>query len=110
MSTKPKPKYIVKKYGKDFHSNGGALTLNKHEVSDVALQDGKSTKTHNDGWTITGVIHEDDYYWVNEFSATHPRLGFVKGDFEKQVRASSEKAFKHFWKHHQPEAWDYGDI
>jgi len=47
---------------------------------------------------------------VNEFSAIHPKLGWVKGDFEGEVSAFSKKAFDHFYKHHEPSAWDYQDI
>lgn len=90
---------VTKTYGKDFHSEGGALTL---KPSDLV--------THPDGWTITGEVHEDYYEWVNEFEATHPVYGRVWGDFEAQVFADSQEAFDHFYISHQPEAWDYGDI
>lgn len=101
---------IVKEFGKDFHSNGGALTLRQSEVTDTEAESGTHTRTHESGWTITGKIYEDYYVWVNDFIATHPELGRVEGNFEHEVRATSEKAFRHFWKHHEPEAWDYMDI
>ena len=101
---------ITKKFGVDFHSDGGALTLDAKEVTDGEEQGGVHTKTHDDGWTITGEIHEDYYEWVNAFKATHPEHGLVEGDFEQAVTATSEEAFAHFWKHHEPQAWDYYDI
>ena len=62
------------------------------------------------GWTITGEIHEDYYEWVNYFDATHPTLGWVRGDYESEIEASSMKAYTHFINNHPPEEWDYHDI
>jgi len=90
---------ITKKFGVDFDSKYGALTLRPEDIG-----------THKDGWTITGEVHEDYYEWVNEFEAIHKKYGKVWGDFEGEVHADSEKGFKHFYKHHTPEEWDYGDI
>jgi len=101
---------IYKKFGEDFKSEGGALTLASEEVTDGNEEQGVYTKAHNDGWVITGKIIEDYYVWVNSFVAYHPIYGFVCGDFEDTVYASSEEAFAHFWQHHEPEAWDYEDI
>ncbi len=99
---------IEKKYGEHFTSNGGALTLETSEVTDSNAQGGKHTKTHDDGWTITGEIMEDYFVWV--FEATHSRFGRVFGDFEDVVYADSEEGFADFYEHHKPEDWDYGDI
>ncbi len=101
---------ITRKFGKHFNSSGGALTLNVSEVTDGGEESGTHTKTHDDGWTITGKIHEDYFIWVNEFEAVHPTLGKVWGDFEKKVLATSKKAYDDFHANHKPEAWDYGDI
>lgn len=102
---------ITKKYGVDFHSEGGALTLHRESVTEDDDKDrGIDTRTHESGWTITGEIHEDYYVWVNAFEATHPAFGKVWGDFESEVHADSEEGFSDFWKHHEPEAWDYQDI
>lgn len=90
---------LTKTFGKDFHSPGGALTLRPHDIGE-----------HKDGWTITGEIHEDYYEWVNDFTAVNPSYGAVWGDFEGKVYATSQEAFDHFYSHHTPEAWDYGDI
>ena len=62
------------------------------------------------GWTIKGEIHNDYFEWVNEFEASHPEYGFVRGDFEHEVIASSIDAFNDFVSHYPPEAWSYGDI
>jgi hypothetical protein len=62
------------------------------------------------GWTIVAKIHEDYYTWINYFEATHADYGFVKGDFESKIEASSKKTYDHFIKHHPYEEWDYGDI
>lgn len=78
-------------------------------MTDGGHESGTHSRTHDDGWTITGEIHEDYYVWVNDFEATHPTLGRVWGNFEGEVKATSKAAFDHFWKHHEPEAWDYYD-
>jgi len=101
---------ITKKFGVDFTSSGGALTLEAAEVSDDDPTSGEHTKTHEDGWKITGEVFEDYYTWVNYFSAEHPTLGKVWGDFEDEVFADSEEAFADFYSKHEPSAWDYGEI
>lgn len=101
---------ITKKYGTDFTSEGGALTLPSWAVNDSRATEGVHERTHETGWTIRGEIHEDYYTWVNYFEATHPKFGKVAGDFEAEVTADSQEGFDDFWKNHEPEAWDYGDI
>lgn len=100
----------VYKFGVDFNSVGGALTLDRCEVGTKPYEGGIHTRTHRDGWNITGEIHEDYYYWVNDFRAIHPTLGIVEGNFEDKVFATSKEAFNDFWAKHEPTAWDYGDI
>lgn len=102
---------ITKQFGKDFNSDGGALTLDVSEISEVGHKyNVPQTRTHVDGWTIYGISHEDYYEWVNEFNASHPIYGNVWGDFEEKVFADSEEGFDHFYQNHQPHAWDYMDI
>lgn len=62
------------------------------------------------GWTIVGEVHEDYYVWVNYFEARHPTFGWVKGDYEDEVKAKSKKALEHFMEHHPANEWDYADI
>ena len=101
---------ITKKFGIDFKSVDGALTLGVSEVTDGNEESGTYSKTHDDGWTIEGEIREDYFTWINEFSATHKKYGKVWGDFENEVFAESEEGFNDFYKNHEPSAWDYGDI
>lgn len=101
---------IVKKFGKDFFSEGGALTLEPEEVTASGAKSGVHTLSHESGWVVTGAITEDYYVWVNGFVAYHKHFGFIAGDFEEEVFASSKEAFQDFWKHHEPQAWDYADI
>jgi uncharacterized protein (TIGR02996 family) len=101
---------VVKDFGVDFHSAGGALTLGVGDVSEADVGSGTHTRTHPDGWTITGEVCEDHYIWVNKFEASHADYGVVWGDFEGVVFATSEEGFRHFWQHHEPFAWDYHDI
>ena len=103
---------IVKKFGVDFFSKEGALTLRTKEVTDKEVEeyDVPYQKTHEDGWTIKEVVHEDWFEWVNYFEASHPIYRKVWGDFEKEVFADSEDGFEHFYSNHTPKDWDYGDI
>lgn len=103
---------ITKKFGVDFESEGGALTLPVSAVTDLRdYEYGKKySRTHESGWTITGAISEDYFEWVNDFTAVHPVYGRASGNFEGTVRFESEEAFNHFWKNHEPDAWDYSDI
>jgi uncharacterized protein (TIGR02996 family) len=104
---------VVKRYGTDFASRWTALTLSPSQIN----QDGhdakpwvEHTRTHADGWTITGTLSHDYVGWVNEFYATHPHHGVVWGDFESLVFASSEEAYQDFYSKHAPEEWCYEDI
>lgn len=109
---------VVKRHGVDFTCREGctALTLSSDNVSKVDLKPGERvsdeclTLTHDSGWTISAILHEDWFIWINEFSAIHPTLGYVHGDFENDVIASSDEAFDHFYANHTPDSWDYGDI
>lgn len=102
---------ITKYFGKDFNSEGGALTLEVSEVTDVAgIESGTHSLTHGDGWAISGEVREDYYTWVNDFEALHPQFGKVWGNFENEVYADSEEGFADFFAKHAPTAWDYADI
>lgn len=108
MNKKP----IIKKFGVDFHSEGGALTLPVEAVSvNQHVESGRHTRFHKgSGWTISGKVNEDYYTWVNEFEARHREHGRVWGNFEHEVFADSEAGFRHFMENHPPNAWDYWDI
>ena len=101
---------VEKKFGIDFNSEGGALTLNPCEVTEGNEEEGTHIRIHDDGWTIKGEIHEDYYTWVNSFEAEHPKFGKVWGNFECSVFADNESGFNNFFANHEPSAWDYGDI
>jgi hypothetical protein len=66
--------------------------------------------THENGWTITGEIHEDYYEWVNYFEASHPIHGKVKGCYETYIEADTKMAFEAFEKEFPANIWDYYDI
>lgn len=87
-----------------------AITLTAKSVTDQYDVTGVFTRTHESGWTITGEVIEDYYHWVNDFEATHPIYGTVKGNFEEFIEVDCEEGFKHFMEHHEPEIWDYYDI
>jgi hypothetical protein len=107
--------FIAPIYEKSFAHKPGARTLNPTEIAEEKLQGdinkiGELKRTHADGWTIRGVPVEDYYVWVNDFEAVHPEHGWVCGNFEKVILASSEKAYKHFVAGHPCHKWDYQDI
>lgn len=88
-----------------------AHTLSADEVCDNHdSQTGLSSRTHGDQWSISGVIKEDRFYWVNDFEASHPVFGRVWGNFEATVFADSKKAYLAFRAAHSPQAWYYEDI
>lgn len=88
-----------------------AYTLHPEEVrGGFDSETGLYTRTHADGWTISGHVSEDYYEWVNEFEAHHPSFGRVWGDFESEVFADSEEGYAAFFEQHTPHQWDYWDI
>lgn len=89
-----------------------AYTLNAEEVTDVENPVGGQlySMTHSDGWTVTAVVHEDYYTWVNEFKSSHPVYGKVWGDFEHFIFADTEEGYNNFIANHPPHLWDYWDI
>src|SRR6185503_717693 len=58
------------------------------------------SRRHSSGWTICGKLTEDWYVWVNDFRAVHDTLGVCWGNFEREVHATSEEAFNHFYENH----------
>ena len=87
------------------YASSPAYTLSPNEVAEgnYTVNDGITyTRTHKDGWTISGEITEDWYEWVNNFEATKEDGSFVKGNFEYEITASSIKAVKDFLKNHAP--------
>ncbi len=92
--------------------DGMANTLSPEQVCSLKDPDvtGEYTKLHPDGWTITGRIVEDWFYWVNDFEAHHPLFGEVRGNFEEEVFATSHECLKNFLMNHAPDVWDYMDI
>ena len=92
--------------------NDLAHTLSPNYVTDSNDPDTYSyyEKTHESWWTIGATIVEDHYYWINEFEATHPVYGSVKGDFDILVIATSELGFNNFIENHPYDEWDYQDI
>lgn len=81
----------------------------------VAITLDPACKGHNlqSGWTLYAEISDEaDVSWINEFIAKHPKYGKVRGDLEKSLYYTSEKALKRFVDAYgsRIEFWDYGDI
>ncbi len=67
-------------------------------------------KTHPSGWTIEGIIEEDYYLYVDEFTAIHPIYGTIIAYLDDEIIASSKEAYDHFIENHPLEIFDLGDI
>ena len=96
-----------------FRENGHmACTLPAEEVCENhdGVTTGMHTRTHADGWAISGFVHEDWYCWVNDFEASHPTFGRVWGNFEEKVSADTAEGYAAFCEAHPSEFWDYYDI
>lgn len=65
--------------------------------------------THHE-WTVKGLVMEDYFEWVNYFEATHPKFGFVAGNYESEIISSSKEAYLDFCKYFPFAEWDYWDI
>lgn len=87
-----------------------ARTLSCLVVSETRDHEGQSSRTHENGWTVSGVVKYDYYRWVNDFVAKHPVYGTVRGNFESVVYATSKKAYKMFTEAFDVVEWDYQSI
>jgi len=104
------PACFVKTFDvKSFGRNISAYTLDADEVDEQRRQ-GEHQRTHEDGWTIRGCVNEDWCQWVNDFEAHHPVHGWVCGNFESAVYASSQETYDLFFAAHSPSMWNYQDI
>jgi len=87
-------------------------------TSDVLCEDNINdseeiyTKTHPDGWTISGQI--DDYEcwreWVSKFTAHHPVYGNIFSDLTNfNVISESLESYNHFITYHPINSLDLWD-
>jgi len=81
-----------------------------YNASAYTLDTGVIGEHADNKWIISADIVSDYFEWVNYFEATHPDHGWVRGDFEKTVYASSYTALGNFLDNFQPQNWDYADI
>ena len=95
------------------------MILIKYSLNDPHANDYSTAVTlsvdylgkHDDGWEIIGNVQEDYYTWVNSFVAyNHKTEEIISGDFEKEISATSSKAYDDFVSKYPPTEWDYGDI
>jgi hypothetical protein len=118
---------VVKRHGTDFSGGGDHLVLPFSAVIDpttypdfpyrktgeepISFQK-EYSRTHPDGWTITGVVTdwEDYFQGVTDFRASHPKFGSVYGNFDTEVVADNERGYDDFYAKHPPIIWDPSDI
>ena len=71
------------------------------------------SRTHKNGWTISGQIVEDWVSWVPFITASHKNYGIIYGDFSEEiivVSDNSDKALFHFLDNNMPLVWTSWDI
>ena len=61
------------------------------------------------GWSMLGKVHEDYFYWIEEFVA-FKGLDMVFGNFLDKVSCDSLDALEDFLKNFEVERWDFYDI
>ena len=61
------------------------------------------------GWSMLGKVHEDYFYWIEEFTAFKD-LDIVFGNFLEKVFCSSLEALEDFLENFEVERWDFADI
>jgi|TARA_R110000851_G_C12686460_1_gene524448 hypothetical protein len=93
----------------DYPYDDFAITLREEVLGEDAEIDVETTHLNESGWTITGILREDHYYYVKDFKATHKDFGVVEGNFEDVIYAASKEAFDHFYKNHTPKSWNPWD-
>ena len=100
---------IIKIFGVDYgleYSNCTGMRMCPAEVTDEYNFDGVKCYTlhhHYSDWKISAIPNTDGLNsWIGEFVAIHNKHGYVYGDFDKSVTASSDTAFNHFYEHHTP--------
>ena len=75
--------------------------------------DKQYSRTHKNGWTISGKIVEDWVSWVPFITAFHKSRGIIYGDFSEEIIVVSDnpdKALLHFLDNNMPLVWTSWDI
>lgn len=68
------------------------------------------SRTHKNGWTISGQIVEDYVSWVPFITASHKNYGIIYGDFSEEIIVVSDnpdKALFHFLDNNMPLVWKF---
>ena len=71
------------------------------------------TKTHENGWKISGVIKEDFVHYINIISAYHPKFGYIFGNFSEEIHVISfnpKISIEHFLDNNPPLIWNSWNI
>ncbi len=71
------------------------------------------SRTHKNGWTISGQIVEDWVSWVPFITAFHKIYGIIYGDFSEEIIVVSDnpdEALFHFLDNNIPLVWTSWDI
>lgn len=81
-----------------------AYTIGPWNYTDI------SSRAYESGWTITGFNSYENGLYCNQFEAEHPFHGKIIGKFAPDrfnrtlefvaMKAKTERAFQHFWEHH----------
>lgn len=71
------------------------------------------SRTHKNGWTISGQIVEDYVSWVPFITAFHKNYGIIYGDFSEEIIVVSnnpDKTLFNFLDNNMPLVWTSWDI
>jgi hypothetical protein len=113
VTAKKPRKFVWRQTDESVLNSSYVCTLPKSSVlgGNVLERNGDNYSTlHDSGWLIKAKLHEDCYEWVEDFLAIHEVFGFVEGNFNEMVVASSKKAYEEFTKEFNPNTWDIRDI
>jgi hypothetical protein len=75
--------------------------------------DKQYSRTHKNGWTISGKIVEDWVSWVPFITAFHKKYGVIYGDFSEEIIVvldNPDEALFHFLDNNTPLVWNSYDI
>jgi hypothetical protein len=92
-----------------------SITFNPWDISNKKKLEyyKQYSRTHKNGWTISGQIEEDWVSWVSFITAFHKSYGIIYGHFSEEIIVVSDnpdEALFHFLDNNTPLVWNSWDI
>ena len=106
---------LTKEYINDIVGQHLDISFNPWDISNKKKleYDKQYSRTHKNGWTISGKIVEDWVSWVPFITAFHKSHGIIYGDFSEEIIVVSDnpdEALFHFLDNNTPLVWNSYDI